>query len=394
MGRKNGKIYDVVIVGAGLFGATCACELTRKGFRCLVVEKRNHIGGNCYTENRDGINIHQYGAHIFHTTKPHVWKWINQFATFNNYCHRLQANHEGRIFSFPINLKTFRQLWGTATAAEAQSRMEESKAQAAEQDSLENWALQHLGREIYEIFIKGYSEKQWGRHPSDLPSSIIKRVPIRWTEDDRYFDTPHQGIPQGGYAQIFQKLLNGSEVWLDTDFFDDRSCFESLAQHILYTGAIDRLFDYRFGELAYRGLRFELERLPCRDFQGIAVMNYTSSQVPFTRIIEHKHFEFSKTPLTWITREYSQTVNQSKEPFYPVRDQESLRKLLKYQEYANQFTQYSFGGRLGEYQYYDMDQIIESALKLCPKIESKLQQRLSMGTLAPSHHNHYSAGVI
>jgi UDP-galactopyranose mutase len=373
MATKRAKPYDALIVGAGVFGATCAYELNRSGFRCLVIEKRKHIGGNCYTENRDGINIHCYGAHVFHTSSQKIWEWINHFATFNNYCHRLRANYEGRIFSFPVNLKTLCQLWGVQTEAAAQAYLQQSRLPGAD-ESLEGWALSHLGREIYETFIKGYTEKQWGRPAAELPSSIIRRLPIRFTDDDRYFDDIYQGIPEGGYTPIFGKLLAGVEVRLGTDFFENRGHFESLARCIIYTGPIDHFFDYRFGHLDYRGLRFELERLECDDYQNVAVMNFTSAKDRHTRIIEHKHFEFGRQPVTWITREYAQPAAGNEDPFYPVRDERNQHIFGKYKEWADQLTSYYFGGRLAEYQYYDIHQVIGSGLKKCQAIERDLRK--------------------
>ena len=367
------KPFDLVIVGAGLFGAVCAYELKRNGFRCLMLEKRPHIGGNCYTENRDGINIHKYGAHIFHTSNLKIWEWINQFATFNNYCHRLRANHEGRIFSFPINLKTLQQVWGISTVAEAQAKLESALIADTDVNTLEGWALSKVGREIYELFIKGYTEKQWGRPAAELPASIIRRLPIRFTEDDRYFDDLYQGIPKGGYTPIFQKLLAGTEVRLDTDYFSDRLLFEKLGRRLLYTGPIDRFFDFRFGHLDYRGLRFELERKECADYQGVAVMNFTSARDPHTRIIEHKHFESGRQPLTWITREYPQTASDCQEPFYPIKDERNQKIFECYKEWAGRQSQYYFGGRLAEYQYYDMHQVIGSALKKSQEVEQDLR---------------------
>lgn len=368
------KPYDLVIVGAGFFGAVCAYELKRKGFRCLMIEKRRHIGGNCYTDSKDGINIHQYGAHIFHTSNLKIWEWVNQFATFNHYCHRLRANHAGRIFSFPINLKTFQQLWGVSTSAAARERLESVKIPSAGIDSLEDWALSQVGREVYELFIKGYSEKQWGRPAADLPASIIRRLPVRFTDDDRYFDDTYQGIPEGGYTPIFHKLLAGTEVRLNRDYLANRSYFESLGRRVLYTGPIDCFFDYRFGYLDYRGLRFELERVECADYQGMAVMNFTSAQVPQTRIIEHKHFEFGRQPVTWITREYPLVASGTEEPFYPIKDQRNQRIFEQYKEWSRQLKQYHFGGRLAEYQYFDMHQVIGSALQKCRDIEGDLRQ--------------------
>jgi UDP-galactopyranose mutase len=374
MGQTAAKKYDLVIVGAGFFGAVCAYELTRKGFRCLMIEKRKHIGGNCYTEARDGNNIHQYGAHAFHTSSRKIWEWINQFATFNNYCHRQRANYEGRIFSFPINLKTFQQLWGVQTTAAAQAHLDKVRLRSDGVDSLEDWALSHLGRELYEMFIKGYTEKQWGRAAADLPSSIIRRLPIRFTEDDRYFDDTYQGIPTGGYTPIFGKLLEGIDVRLDSDYFASRTYFDSLGRRLLYTGPIDHFFDYRFGRLDYRGLRFELERLECEDYQGIAVMTYTSSKDRHTRIVEHKHLEFGRQPVTWITREYPQAALGTQEPFYPIRDQRNQRIFEQYKEWSGRLRQYYLGGRLAEYQYYDMHQVIGSALKKCEDIERDLRK--------------------
>ncbi len=368
------KPFDLVIVGAGFFGAVCAHELTRRGFRCLMIEKRPHIGGNSYTETRDGINLHQYGAHIFHTSSLKIWEWINQFARFNIYRHRLRANYEGRIFSFPVNLKTLRQLWGVQTADEARIKLESVRVMEANLDTLEGWALSQVGREVYEIFVKGYTEKQWGRPPAELPASIIRRLPVRFTENDDYFDDLYQGIPEGGYTPIFQKLLAGTEVRLNTDYFTERSAFEALGRRLLYTGPVDRFFDFRFGRLDYRGLRFEHERVEQPDYQGIAVMNFTSARTPHTRIIEHQHFEFGRQPVTWITREYPQPVHGIQEPFYPIKDARNQKIFEQYKAWAGQLGRYYFGGRLAEYQYYDMHQVIASALKKCGEIERDLRR--------------------
>jgi len=354
--------HDALIVGSGLFGAVCAHELTKAGFSCLVLEKRDHIGGNCYTERRDGINVHAYGAHIFHTHNRQIWNWINQFCEFNNYRHKVKVNYRGRIFSFPVNLETFQQLWAIQTPAEAQAVLAKVRVPNSHPQNIEEWVLAEVGQEVYQTFFKGYTEKQWDRPPSQLPVHIIKRLPIRFTSSDLYFDDAYQGIPKGGYTQIFDTLLKHSDVRLHTDYFDNRAMFDACAHIIIYTGPIDRFFDYKLGRLDYRSLRFRHLCLPMPDYQGVAVMNYTAAEIPFTRIIEHKHFEFGTQEATWITEEYPQATAQTGEPMYPVRDDQNSRLAQAYQDMARSKTRVLFGGRLAEFRYYDMHQVIGSAL--------------------------------
>ncbi len=366
--------YDFLIVGAGLFGATCAYELTRRGFHCLVVEKRSHLGGNCYTEVRDGINIHVYGPHIFHTASQAIWQWMGQFAAFNHYRHRVKVNFNGRIYSFPPNLSTFNELWGIGTPTAARRHFDSLDHTNGPADTLETWSVSKVGREIYDLFIKGYTEKQWMKSPTELPASIIKRIPVRLTYDDSYFEDPYQGVPIGGYSRIFQQLLSGSNVLLNTDYFEDRTHFDAMAARILYTGPIDRFYDYRFGKLEYRSVRFEHELLEIPDFQGIAQMNYTSAQVPYTRIVEHKHFEFGKQPVTWITKEYPVQCTEGQLEMYPIRDSKNIAVLERYHKLRRhpEYLRYFFGGRLAEYQYYDMHQVIGSALHRVEEIVAEM----------------------
>jgi UDP-galactopyranose mutase len=367
--------HDILIVGAGLFGATCAYELQKQGFRCLVLEKRDHIAGNCYTDNRDGINVHVFGPHIFHTSNKRIWDWVTQFVPFNHYRHRIKVDYKGRIYSFPPNLDTFNQLWGVRTPGEAAKKLEELRKKDVPLDTLEGWALSQVGQEIYDIFIKGYTQKQWGRPPSSLPASIIKRIPMRLTYDDNYFFDNYQGIPVGGYTAIFQKMLADVEVRLSTDYLADRERFDALAPRTLYTGPIDRFFDFRFGKLEYRSMRFEHERLEIPDFQGVSIVNYTAEQTPFTRIVEHKHFEFGTQPVTWITREYPLPEVGDSEPMYPIRDERNMQMLKQYQSMAEQpaHSHYYMGGRLAEYQYYDMHQAIGAALQMASRIAQDLR---------------------
>jgi UDP-galactopyranose mutase len=366
--------YDVLIVGSGLFGSTCAYELNKLGFRCLVVEKRDHIGGNCFTEQRDGINVHKYGAHIFHTSNESIWNWINQFATFNHYRHRVKVNHGGKIFSFPINLSTLYQLWGVTTSLEAEKHLAAVRIPHNGNDNLESWILSQVGAEIYNIFFKSYTRKQWDRSPSELPSSIVRRVPIRLMYNDDYFDDPYQGIPIGGYSQIFSQLLANIKVLLNTNYLENRTHFDSQASRILYTGPLDAFFDFRFGKLEYRSLRFEHTRLDSPDFQSIAVMNYTAAEIPFTRVIEHKHFEFGKQPVTWITREYPAGPSADREPIYPINTNQSQQIVGEYKQLSKhpRYSRYYFGGRLAEYRYYDMHQVIGSALNRVKEIAQRL----------------------
>lgn len=354
--------YDFLIVGGGFFGSVCARELTDKGFKCFVVDKRDHIGGNCYTKNVQGINVHVYGPHIFHTSNKIVWDYLNKFAEFNHFVYRPKVCYKEKIYSFPINLMTLYQLYGVRTPEEAKEKLLKIRVKNSKPKNFEEWILSQVGREIYEIFIKGYTFKQWGRDPKTLPLSIIKRLPFRLTYDDNYYNHRYQGIPIGGYTPIFKKLLEGIEVRLKTDYITNVKFLSGIAHKIIYTGGLDRFFNYKFGELEYRSLKFEHETLNVPDFQGVAGMNYTDIDVPYTRIVEHKHFEFGEQPTTVITREYAQEWNKTNEPFYPINDAKNNQRYMKYKNLAEQKKDFIFGGRLADYKYYDMDQTVESAL--------------------------------
>ena len=363
--------YDYLIVGAGLFGAVFAHEMTKTGKKCLVIEKRNHIGGNVYTQNEENINVHRYGAHIFHTNNREIWEYINQFADFNRYTNSPIANYNGELYNLPFNMNTFHQMWGVKTPAEAKEMIEKQKADANIENpkNLEEQAISLVGKDIYEKLVKGYTEKQWGRKCSELPSFIIKRLPVRFTFDNNYFNDLYQGIPIGGYTAIIEKMLENVEVKLDTDFFDDRQKWLDAADKIIFTGMIDQYYDYCYGELEYRGLDFEFETLDEENFQGNAVINYTDSETPYTRIIEHKHFESSDSPKTIITREYPKTWSKGEEAYYPMNDEKNSKLFEKYVELSKKEDRIIFGGRLGMYKYYDMWQVIDEALKLVKKMK-------------------------
>lgn len=359
--------YDYLIVGAGLFGSIFAYEAHKRGKRCLVIDKRDHIGGNVYTKNIEGINVHQYGAHIFHTSNNEVWNYINQFAEFNRYTNSPVAIYKNELYNMPFNMNTFNKLWGVITPKEAKNKIEEEKKKAGiiEPKNLEEQAISLVGQTIYEKLVKGYTEKQWGKKAEELPSFIIKRLPVRFTYDNNYFNDTYQGIPIGGYTKIIQKMLDGTEVKLNTDFFENREYFEDIANKIVFTGMIDKYYNYKYGELEYRSLRFETEILDEKNFQGNAVVNYTESQVPYTRIIEHKHFEFDEvSPKTVITKEYPEAWTSTKEPYYPINDDKNNELYKMYEELAKKDSRVIFGGRLGKYKYYDMDEVIEEALNL------------------------------
>ena len=364
--------YDYLIVGSGLFGSVFAREMTDNGYKCLVIEKRNHIGGNVYTSNEEGINVHKYGAHIFHTSNEKVWDYINKYAKFNRFTNSPIANYKGELYNLPFNMNTFHEMWNIKTPQEAISIIENQKKEAGIKNpkNLEEQAISLVGRDIYEKLIKGYTEKQWGKKCTELPSFIIKRLPVRLTYDNNYFNDLYQGISIGGYTQIIEKLLDGIEVKLNTDFFNDREKWENIADKILFTGMIDQYYDYVYGELEYRGLRFESETLNIDNYQGNAVINYTDSETPFTRIIEHKHFEGSNSPKTIITHEYPQNWERGMEAYYPVNNDKNNKLFDKYQKLAENEENIIFGGRLGMYKYYNMDQIIDEALKL---VESELK---------------------
>jgi len=360
-------MYDYLIIGSGLFGSICAYELNKKNKKCLVIEKRKHIGGNCYTENKEGINIHKYGPHIFHTSNEKIWNYINQFAKFNNFINRPKAKYKNSIYSFPINLFTISQIYGVSTPEEAEKKLKEVAIKNDNPKNLEEWILSQVGYEIYEKFIKGYTTKQWGRKPSELPASIIKRLPIRFNYDDNYFNDTYQGIPIGGYTQIFNKLLENIEVKINCDYLEDKKFFDKIAKKIIYSGPLDVFYNYKFGKLNYRSLDFKTERVQISDFQGNAIINYTESEIPYTRIVEHKHFEFKSTNFTYITKEYPLEYLNNSEPYYPINDLKNNEIYHKYKEIANKEKKFIFGGRLAEYKYYDMHQIIGSAINACLK---------------------------
>jgi len=357
--------YDYLIVGAGPFGAVFAYEATKRGKKCLVIDKRNHVGGNMYCEKVEDINIHKYGAHIFHTSNKEVWDYVNQFCTFNNYINSPIANYKGEIYNLPFNMNTFNRLWGVVTPQEAKEKIENQvkESNITEPKNLEEQAISLVGKDIYEKLIKGYTEKQWGRQCTELPAFIIKRLPVRYTYDNNYFNDKYQGIPKGGYNVIFDKLLEGIDVELDTDFFEKKEELLQKADKIVFTGMIDQYFDYRYGVLEYRSLRFEHETLDEENHQGNAVVNYNEREVPYTRIIEHKHFEFGKQPKTVITREYPAEWKQGDEPYYPVNNEKNAEIFKKYQELAEKEKNVIFGGRLANYKYYDMHHVFEVALE-------------------------------
>ena len=372
------KKYDNLIVGAGIYGATFACMAHRQGKKCLVIDKRNHLGGNIYCENIEGINVHKYGAHIFHTSNKKVWDFANSIVEFNRYTNSPIANYKGKQYNLPFNMNTFYQMWGVLTPAEAQAKIEEQRQEALERmkadgvtepRNLEEQAQLLIGKDIYEILIKGYTEKQWGRKCSELPAFIIKRLPVRFVHDNNYFNDRFQGIPIGGFNKLIDGLLEGVEVKLNADFFDDRLHWESIADKILYTGKLDEFYDYRFGKLEYRTVRFEEEILDMPNFQGNAVMNFTDAEVPYTRIIEHKHFEMFgdevyKCPKTVISREYSSEWKDGMEPFYSVNDERNMSLYQQYKELADQEPSLILGGHLAEYKYYDMAPIMEKVMGL------------------------------
>ena len=362
------KKYDYLIVGSGFFGSTFAHLVTKHyNKKCLVIEKRNHIGGNCYTENKEGIHVHKYGPHIFHTNSLKIWQFVNQFADFNNYVNRPKVNYKNNIYSFPINLFSLYQIFGVKTPYEAKTKLESLKIKYDSPSNLEEWILNEVGSEIYEIFIKGYTTKQWGRDPKNLPSSIIKRLPIRLTFDDNHYQDRYQGIPIGGYTQIFEKMLDDIDIMLETDYLSNKDYYNSLADKVVYTGPTDAFYDYRFGKLQYRSLRFETEKLNISDYQGNAIINYTEKEIPYTRIVEHKHFDFTNCDHTYITREYPLEYNNTSDPYYPINDELNNDLYKKYDDLKNQEKNIIFGGRLTEYKYYDMHQIIAAAMKAVEK---------------------------
>lgn len=360
--------YDYLIVGAGLFGSVFAHEAKKKGKRCLVIDKRNHIGGNIYCEEEKGIRVHKYGAHIFHTDNKEVWDYVNSFVEFNRFTNSPLANYKGKLYNLPFNMNTFYQLWGVKTPEEAKRKIIEQRAEFAnihEPKNLEEQALKLCGLDIYKCLIKGYTEKQWGRAATDLPPFIIKRVPFRYTFDNNYFNDAYQGIPKGGYNILIEKLLEGVEVRLEIDYFVNRNYWDAIADKILFTGCIDKFFDYQCGALEYRSLRFEHKTFNMEDYQGNAVINYTDAAIPYTRVIEHKHFEAIKAPTTIVTYEYPDTFELGKEPYYPVNDERNSKIYNNYLKMTKEQTKVLFGGRLGKYTYADMDDTVVAALKLC-----------------------------
>lgn len=360
------KIYDYLVVGAGPFGATFAYEANKRGKKVLVIDKRNHVGGNMYCENIENINVHKYGAHIFHTSNKKVWDYVNQFCTFNNYINSPIANYKGEIYNLPFNMNTFNKLWGVITPNEAKAKIADQiqKSGITEPKNLEEQAISLVGKDIYEKLIKGYTEKQWGRSASELPAFIIKRLPVRYTYDNNYFNDRYQGIPEGGYNVIFDKLLKGIDVELNVDFFEKKEELLEKANKVVFTGMIDQYFDYKYGVLEYRSLKFEHETLDTENYQGNAVVNYNERKIPFTRIIEHKHFEFGKQPKTVITREYPSEWKQGDEPYYPVNNDKNAEIFEKYKELADKEENVIFGGRLANYKYYDMHHVFEVVLEV------------------------------
>ena len=358
--------YDYLIVGAGLFGAVFAHEATERGKKCLVIDRRDHIGGNIYTEEVEGIQVHRYGAHIFHTSNKQIWDYVNRFAEFNNYINSPVAVYKDELYNLPFNMNTFSKMWNIRTPQEAKDIIAAQIADLniTDPSNLEEQALSLVGKDVYEKLVKGYTEKQWGRDCKELPAFIIRRLPLRFTYDNNYFNDRYQGIPIGGYTAIVEKLLAGSEVRTGVDFLKHREKYEALADKIIYTGMIDEYYDYKLGALEYRSVRFETETLDCENYQGNAVINYTEREVPYTRIIEHKHFEFGKQEKTVISREYSSEWKVGDEPYYPVNDEKNGALYARYQELAANEDKVIFGGRLGAYRYYDMDKVIEAALEL------------------------------
>lgn len=356
--------YDYIIVGAGFYGAICAYELTRKGYKCLVLEKRKHIGGNCYTSYRDGIHLHEYGPHIFHTSNQEVWEWINQFVSFNNFILTPVANYQGKVYSLPFNMWTFSQLWGITNPFQAKDIIEQQSKHIKTPQNLEEQAIKLVGTDVYEKLIKGYTQKQWRKDPKDLPKEIIKRLPVRFTYDNNYFNDKYQGIPVGGYTQIFQKLLAGVEIKLEVDYLLEKEYWNSITNKVIYTGPIDKFYKYKFGFLEYKSTQFDHFLREEENVQGVALMNYTDINVNHTRIIEHKHFENNNTPYSWITYETpTEYIPDKVEPLYPVNDGINNKIYSKYKELADKESNVMFGGRLAEYKYYDMHQVIESALR-------------------------------
>lgn len=363
------KQYDFLIVGAGLFASVFAHEALKSGKSVLVLEKRNHIGGNVYTEKKDGINIHRYGAHIFHTSNREVWDYVQKFASFNNFINSPIANYKGEIYNLPYNMNTFARMWNISTPDEARAIIEEQRKEIkTEPKNLEEQAISLVGRDVYEKLIKGYTEKQWGRDAKELPPSIIKRVPVRFVYDNNYFNDIYQGIPIGGYTQIIEKMLSGADIILSTDYNENQEKWNKMAKKVLYTGCLDQYFQYKKGHLEYRSELFEEIRVEKEDVQGVAVVNYTEKEIPWTRIIEHKHFEKASSPVSWISREYPVDYTKTGEPYYPINDERNTKLYKEYRSMAEKEANLIIGGRLAEYAYYDMDKTIDASLKKAKEI--------------------------
>lgn len=358
------KKYDYVLIGGGLYAGVFAYLAGQKGKRCLVVEKRDHMGGNIYCEDVKGIHVHKYGAHIFHTGNKEVWEFVNSLVEFNRYTNSPVANYKGEIYNMPFNMNTFSKMWGVSTPEEAKAKIEEQRASiTGEPKNLEEQAISLVGTDIYQKLVKGYTEKQWGRDCRELPSFIIKRIPVRYIYDNNYFSDPYQGIPIGGYNVLIDRLFEGCDIETGVDYLENRETYDQMGETIVYTGMIDAYYDFRFGGLEYRSLRFESEVLPTDNYQGVAVMNFTDRETPYTRIIEHKHFEFGTQADTVVTREYPENWTAGMEPYYPVNDEKNQALYQQYEELAKKEAHVIFGGRLAEYKYYDMDKVIESAIK-------------------------------
>jgi UDP-galactopyranose mutase len=369
------KKYDFLIVGAGLFGSVFARQMSEKGKNCLVIDKRNHVAGNIYSKEIEGIQVHMYGPHIFHTDNEKVWAYVNRFARFNHFRYEPIANYKGELYHMPFNMNTFHEMWGVNTPAEAEKIIKKQRAEISTvPKNLEEQAISLVGRDIYEKLVKGYTEKQWGRDCKNLPSFIIKRLPVRMRFDNNYFNHPYQGIPVGGYTKMVENMLKGAkenpiEVQLDVDYLEDRQKWNDMAERVVYTGPIDEFYDYRYGHLEFRSLRFENEILDVSNYQGVAGMNFTDRETPYTRIVEHKHFEFGEQPKTVITREYSVEWQEGMEPYYPVNDEKNSELNSRYQELAQSEEKVIFGGRLAEYTYYDMDKVIAKSLACAETIQ-------------------------
>ncbi|MGM5532038.1 UDP-galactopyranose mutase [Mixta calida] len=357
-------MYDYLIVGSGFYGAVCAHQLKKKGNNVLVIERRDHVAGNAYTENNNGIQVHKYGAHIFHTNDKKVWDYVNSLVEFNRFTNSPLASYKGKLYNLPFNMNTFYQLWGTRTPEEAIEVIDKQRSEMLNKtpSNLEEQAISLVGRDIYEIFIKGYTEKQWGRKATELPAFIIKRIPVRMTFDNNYFSDDYQGIPKGGYTKLIEKMLEGVDVKLNINYLEDKEKYAKLARKVIYTGPIDEYYDFIFGELEYRSLSFESEVIQKESYQGNAVINYTESSIPFTRVIEHKHFDAVNTKHTIITKEFPSEWKRGDEPYYPVNDERNMDLYKKYRKLSLMEKNVHFGGRLAEYKYYDMHQVIRAAL--------------------------------